>query len=121
MKKFLEPSINNGKYVFVLIEDLYKINQDDILCSFKENNKYSLIMKKEDADRYSLSYSFIAAWISLGLNSSLDSVGLTYIISKALTQHKISCNVIAGYNHDHIFVNYKDREKAYKILNELKT
>ena len=96
------------------------LNQDDILCSFKENGKYSLIVKKEYADKHNLSYDFIAAWISLGLNSSLDSVGLTYKFSRALAEQKISCNVIAGYNHDHIFVKYNNKEKAFKILNELK-
>ena len=67
-----------------------------------------------------MSYDFIAAWISLELYSSLDSVGLTSIFSKALSANNISCNVIAGYNHDHIFVNYKDKELAFDILNKLK-
>ncbi|MEC8611474.1 MAG: ACT domain-containing protein [Bacteroidota bacterium] len=120
MNKLLKPQINQGEYVFVLIDEIDKINQDDILCSFKENGKYSLIVKKEYADKYNLSYDFIAAWISLGLNSSLDSVGLTYKFSRALAEQKISCNVIAGYNHDHIFVKYNNKEKAFKILNELK-
>ena len=47
MKKLLKPQINQGEYVFVLIDEIDKINQDDILCSFKENGKYSLIVKKD--------------------------------------------------------------------------
>ena len=120
MNKLLKPFINQGQYVFVLIDELDKLNQDEILCSFKENEKYSLIIKKEYADKYNLSYDFVAAWISLGINSSLDSVGLTYEFSRALAEQKISCNVIAGYNHDHIFVKYYNKDKAFKILNELK-
>ena len=120
MNKLLKPQINQCQYVFVLIDEIDKINQDDILCSFKENGKYSLIVKKEYADKHNLSYDFVAAWISLGHNSSLDSVGLTYKFSRALAEQKISCNVIAGYNHDHIFVKYNNKEKSFKILNELK-
>ena len=50
MNKLLKPQINQGEYVFVLIDEIDKINQDDILCSFKENGKYSLIVKKEYAE-----------------------------------------------------------------------
>jgi len=45
---------------------------------------------------------------------------LTSMFSKALSANNISCNVIAGYNHDHIFVNYKDKDLAFNILNKLK-
>lgn len=120
MNKSLKPHLNPGEYVFVLTDNIYGINEEDILCSFKEDGKYSLILKKEFANKYGMSYDFIAAWISLELYSSLDSVGLTYIFSKALSANNISCNVIAGYNHDHIFVNYKDKEIAFDILNKLK-
>jgi len=31
----------------------------------------------------------------------------------------MSCNVVAAYYHDHIFVNQGDTERAMDILNEL--
>ena len=120
MNKFLKPKLNQGEYVFVLIDHIDGINEEDILCSFKEDGKYSLILKKEFANKYDMSYDFIAAWISLGLHSSLNSFGLTSLFSQALADNKISCNVIAGFNHDHIFVDYDNREKAFDILNKLK-
>ena len=120
MNNFLKPKLNKGEYVFVLIDNIDGINEKDILCSFKEDDKYSIILKKEFANKYGMSYDFVAAWISLDLYSSLDTVGLTSMFSKALSDNNISCNVIAGYNHDHIFVNYKDKELAFEILNKLK-
>jgi|TARA_B100000287_G_scaffold115706_1_gene107682 hypothetical protein len=119
MNKFLKPKLNQGEYVFVLTDNIDGINEEDILCSFKEDGKYSLILKKEFANKYGMSYNFVAAWISLDLYSSLDSVGLTSMFSKALSDNNITCNVVAAFNHDHIFVNYNDKELAFEILNKL--
>ena len=44
------------------------------------------------------------ARISLGVVSDLAAVGLTAAIAKVLTQAGISANVIAGYHHDHVFL-----------------
>ena len=67
-----------------------------------------------------MTYPFVAAWITLTINSSLESVGLTSSFSNALARQGISCNVIAGYYHDHIFVKFDDRNTAMRILNNLK-
>ena len=70
------------------------------------------------ADRMQLEYSFVAKWITLTVHSSLEAVGLTAAFSKALAEENISCNVVAGYFHDHIFINKKDAQKALIVLNK---
>ena len=76
-------------------------------------------MKRKVADKFKLDYSFIASWITLTVHSSLDAVGLTAAFSKALSDEGISCNVVAAFYHDHIFVDRNDAEKALQILNKL--
>jgi hypothetical protein len=56
------------------------------------------------------------ARISLGAHSSLDAVGLTAVISRALAHAGISANVVAALHHDHIFVPWDRREEALDRL-----
>ncbi len=114
--KTMEPILNEGEYVFCVVKDLNQINLDDVLMQFKEIEGHTLILKKEVADYLELSYSFVAAWITLTAHSSLEAVGLTAAFSKALSENGISCNVVAAFYHDHIFVNIKDAEKAMNSL-----
>ena len=46
-------------------------------------------------------------------------VGLTASFSRALAAAGISCNVIAGLAHDHLFVAWDDRVRALALLLEL--
>ena len=119
-KKNIKPKLNEGEYVFCSVEDIEKLNIKNFVGSFRENEGYTIILSKKEAASLELTYSFVAAWITLTINSSLESVGLTASFSKALTEAGISCNVIAGYFHDHIFVKFEDRVKAMRILNKLK-
>jgi hypothetical protein len=43
-------------------------------------------------------------------------VGLTAAFAHALGQAGISCNVVAGAYHDHIFVPYEQAERAMEAL-----
>ena len=51
--------------------------------------------------------------------ATLEAVGLTAAFSKALAENDISCNVVAAFYHDHLFVRQQDSEKAMEILNGL--
>ena len=116
--KNMKPKHNAGEFVFCTVKDLEIIDIKNIICMFKEDEAYTIILAKELADKLNLKYSFISSWITLTVNSSLEAVGLTAVFSKALADESISCNVTAGYYHDHIFVDKKDINKAMEILNK---
>ena len=115
--KSMKPKLNVGEFVFCKTEHLDQLNLNQIIMTFKEEESTTIIAKKEIADELKLDYSFVASWITLTVNSSLEAVGLTAAFSKALSENDISCNVVAAYYHDHIFVDKKHTEKAMDILN----
>ncbi|WP_367187102.1 ACT domain-containing protein [Mucilaginibacter sp.] len=78
-----------------------------------------MIVNKELADKLNLGYFYIAAWIILTIHSSLEAVGLTAAFSNALAKEGISCNVVAAFYHDHIFVAKRDAKKAMSVLKAL--
>ena len=92
--KKLNPKLNKGEYVFCSVNNLKKFNSKKIIGTFKEKKGLSIIIEKDEGVNLSLSYSFIAAWITLKVNSSLESIGLTATFSNALSNNGISCNVI---------------------------
>jgi hypothetical protein len=114
----MQPHLNIGEFVFcTTVEKLP--SYDEVLMTFKEAEGTTLILERSIADRLQLDYTFVAAWITLTVHSSLEAVGLTAAFSNALAKNNISCNVVAAYHHDHIFVASKDAEKAMMVLKEL--
>jgi hypothetical protein len=114
--KTMQPELQTGDFVFCTVSDLAKVNLNDVLLFFREKEGVTLILKQEIADHLGFNYTFVAAWITLTVHSALDAVGLTATFSNALASENISCNVVAAYYHDHIFVDKKDAEKTMVVL-----
>ena len=115
----LQPVLNTGVYVFATVSDFEKIGRKDTLFEFKEAEGITVVLEKNKAQALKLAYQFESAWITLKIHSSIEVVGLTAAFSTALITHQISCNVVAGYYHDHIFVDTQDAQTALEILTKL--
>lgn len=115
----MSPRLNEGEYVFVTLTDISQVNRNDTICELREAEGTTVVIEKSKADELGFTYNYVAAWITLNVHSALESVGLTAAFSTALTQHNISCNVIAGFYHDHIFVDAKDATKAIEVITNL--
>jgi uncharacterized protein len=116
--KSMKPTLNEGQYVFCSLEK-QDFDTDDIILFFKEKEGITIICTQEFADKKGYSYNGTFAWLTLQIHSALDAVGLTAAFSNALAKNDISCNVIAGYFHDHIFVQHEHGQAAIEVLEKL--
>jgi hypothetical protein len=117
----MEPVLNAGEYVFCTVENLGEIkDMEKILFFFREAEAITIVLERSIADQWNMNYNYISSWITLNIHSSLEAVGLTAAFANALKKESISCNVVAAYFHDHIFVAKEDAENAMKALDTLK-
>jgi hypothetical protein len=115
----MSPQLNAGEYVFCTLRDGQLPSGVDILGSFREQEGLTVILERAQAEQAGFNFDYVAAWITLNVHSALEAVGLTAAFATALGKPGISCNVIAGYYHDHLFVGQADAERAMQVLRDL--
>lgn len=114
----MRPVRHPGEYVFCTAgpDSAAPVPAAQVLGSFREPEGLTLIMPRAAADAHGLPYGYVAAWLTLTVHSSLAAVGLTAAVAAALARENISCNVVAAYYHDHLFVAQADAERALQVL-----
>ncbi len=113
----MEPERQPGSFVFTTAPTLPADVVPTVLVREQEGS--TLVIERADADRLGLGYEYVAAMITLRVHSALEAVGLTAAVSTRLAQHGISCNVVAGYFHDHLFVPEAEADRVVALLREL--
>ena len=116
----MSPELMDGEYVFCTFQNAQYGDYLDLepVAAISESEGLTLIIPKRKADDKNINYESAFKRITLRIHSSLEAIGLTAAFSSKLTEHEISANVIAGYYHDHIYVQSDHAEKAMKALNE---
>ena len=112
----MEPRLNPGIFVFSSLPPGRVLDPTWIIAAIREPEGLSVVVEESVAAREYLEVAFRCAWITLTVNSALEAVGLTAAFASALGKAGISCNVVAGTQHDHIFVPV---HLATKAMNEL--
>ena len=85
----------------------------------REREGLTVVVEEERARQARLRVLFRATCITLDVHSDLAAVGLTAAFAKALGDAGISCNVIAGAFHDHLFVPVESGDAAMEALKAL--
>jgi len=117
----MEPVLNPGVFAFVSVRNEDELKSVRVAASIWESEGYSAIIAETDASALGLPVLFRAAWITLTVASDLLAVGLTAVFASALGKAGISCNVVAGAYHDHIFVPVERADDAINALKELQS
>lgn len=115
----MQPVLHEGAYYFATLPEGSAMTAAEIHASIREAEGLSVMVDEAAAQKYGLQNAFRAAWITLNVHSDLAAVGLTAAFSAALGRAGISCNVVAGHCHDHIFVPYEQAEAAMATLRDL--
>lgn len=112
----MQPELNPGRYAFVALPDGLALDPAQVVAFIREPEGLSVILTEQVALDFGLPIAFTAAWITLTVHSDLAAVGLTAAFSQALEQAGISCNVVAGVHHDHLFVPVEQAQMAVDAL-----
>jgi uncharacterized protein len=115
----LEPTLNAGVWVYVVCDGALPVPLADVVGLVREDEGVTLILAADVAEAAGLPVLFRAAWITLTVHSDLAGVGLTAAFAGALAEAGISCNVVAGAYHDHLFVAEADAGRAMAALRAL--
>lgn len=115
----LNPYLHDGVYVYSSVPFDTDLSAVPVIGTFREDEGLTIILAESDAERAGLPILFRAAWITLTVHSSFEAIGMTAAFSAALGSAGISCNVVAGALHDHVFVPIERAEDAMFVLSEL--
>lgn len=111
----MRPAIRRGEFVVASVAAPHPRAEAVV----REEEGLTVVLRREDAEADGIPYDFVAAWITLTVHSDLAAVGLTAAVSAALAAEGISCNVLAGFHHDHLLVPAGRRDDALAALEEL--
>ncbi|KOG15588.1 MULTISPECIES: ACT domain-containing protein [Streptomyces] len=114
----MRPELDPGRYVFTTVDGPAPAGVAPVV-TVTEREGLTLVVRQEEADAAGLAYDYVAGWITLRIHSALDAVGLTAAVATELAEAGLSCNVVAGFHHDHLFVEHARAEEALTALRRL--
>ena len=117
----LNPRLNAGVYVFLTLSEGQDLDPSAVVATMREPEGTSVIVAAGAAAAAGFPPSPLFAWITLSVHSDLQAVGLTAEFSRALGEAGIGCNVVAGAQHDHMFVPAGQAEVAMSELRALQS
>ncbi|MDJ0769557.1 MAG: ACT domain-containing protein [Ilumatobacter sp.] len=104
---------------FTFVTGPWKTLKSVAHAEIREAEGETLVVTIDDARAAGAPVEFEAAWLTLTVHSSLEAVGLTAAVSRALADEGIACNVLAGYHHDHLLVPVESAASAITAIETL--
>lgn len=117
----LQPELHPGTWAWCALPTGTPLGDVDAVAIVHEVEGLTVVVAAADARRRDWNVIFHSAWITLRVHSDLAAVGLTAAFASVLGDAGISCNVIAGAYHDHLFVPVARAADALAALQALQT
>jgi hypothetical protein len=115
----LDPVVADEPYVFAVLPDRTLPPGLRPFATVDEDEGLAVVVLRADADRLRLAYDYVAARITLRVHSDPAAVGMTAAFSHVLAEAGLSCNVLAGFFHDHLLVPWDRADEAVGLLRSL--
>ncbi|MFN3611779.1 ACT domain-containing protein [Tepidimonas sp.] len=115
----MEPELHEGTYVYCVAPPGTDGRGLSPVVTVAESEGLTLVLPESQALQAGYPVLFRAAWITLTVHSDLQAVGLTASFAAALGRAGVSCNVVAGAFHDHLFVPVDQADAALSALRAL--
>jgi len=116
----MAPQLDTGEFLYCTVPAGVALPEDcHPVVTVVEAEGTTLVLPAAEAEGLGLTATFRCARITLTVNSALDAVGLTAAVAAALTRDQISCNMVAGFHHDHLFVPTEHAAAAMAALQAL--
>lgn len=113
----MQPDLHDVPYGFGVVKQGQAV--PDCFARIVEPEGVTAIAPLADLAVFGIPVMGSWARISLTVHSDLAAVGLTAAFAGALAAQGISANVVAGFYHDHLFVQWERRADAMAALKEL--
>jgi uncharacterized protein len=110
----LNPVLDADEFVYCSVAEV----AGHPVCVFHEREGITLVLRRGEAERLGLAFTFPCRMITLNIHSSLEAVGLLAAVTAALAARGISVNAVSAFYHDYLFVPV---ERAQEALQELRT
>ena len=116
----MEPVLHEEEFVFCSVaEDELAGVDARAVGMFREPEGITLILRRADAERAGIAFTFPCRMITLRVHSSLEAVGFLAAVAAELARNGIAVNAVSAYHHDHLFVRVGQEEGAMQALREL--
>ncbi len=115
----LNPTLCPDPWVFTLVAGGAPQLPEDhsVFALIREEEGLTAIRRAAPSD--DLETLPLFARITLQVYSDLEAVGLTAAVSGVLAEQNLCANIVAGLNHDHLFVPYQRGDEALQCLKRI--
>lgn len=119
LQQQMAPRLQPETFVYCTFADFQLPAGLQPICTFREAEGLTAIVERSQAERARVPYVFEARLITLTVHSSLEAIGFLATIATSLAKAGISCNAVAAYHHDHLFLPVARAADAMDVLNAL--